>query len=47
MSRVASTMGISNKTAYAHRSNIYAKLQLKSDFELRVLAKRRGLVTQP
>ena len=45
VARVAATIGISNKTAYAHRANIYAKLQLQSDYELRLLAKRRGLVT--
>ena len=38
------TIGINNKTAYAHRSSIYAKLKLASDHELRMLAKRRGLV---
>jgi two-component system uhpT operon response regulator UhpA len=45
VARVASTIGISNKTAYAHRSNIYGKLKVQSDYELRMLAKRRGLVT--
>lgn len=44
VSRVASTIGISNKTAYAHRSSIYAKLSLTSDYELRLLARRRGLI---
>jgi two-component system invasion response regulator UvrY len=44
VSRVASTIGISNKTAYAHRANIYTKLDLQSDHQLRLLAKRRGLV---
>ena len=44
VARVAATIGINNKTAYAHRSSIYAKLKLPSDHELRVLAKRRGLV---
>jgi len=44
VSRVASTMGISNKTAYTHRSSVYTKLGLTSDYELRLLAKRRGLV---
>ena len=46
VSRVAATIGISNKTAYAHRANIYAKLHLQSDHQLRVLAERRGLVSQ-
>lgn len=45
VSRVASTMAISNKTAYAHRASIYAKLGLSSDYELRMLARRRGVVT--
>jgi DNA-binding NarL/FixJ family response regulator len=45
VSRVASTIGISNKTAYAHRSSIYAKLGLNSDYELRMLARRRGIIT--
>jgi two-component system uhpT operon response regulator UhpA len=45
VARVASTIGISDKTAYAHRSNIYAKLGLQSDYQLRLLAKRRGLIT--
>lgn len=44
VARVASTVGISNKTAYAHRSSIYAKLSLTSDYELRLLARRRGLI---
>jgi two-component system uhpT operon response regulator UhpA len=44
VSRVASTMGISNKTAYTHRSSVYTKLALASDYELRLLAKKRGLV---
>ncbi len=44
VARVAATIGINNKTAYAHRSSIYAKLKLASDHELGVLAKRRGLV---
>ena len=44
VARVATTIGINNKTAYAHRSSIYTKLKLGSDYELRVLAKRRGLV---
>ena len=41
---MAATIGISNKTAYAHRANIYTKLRLQSDFQLHELAKRRGLV---
>lgn len=44
VSKVAATVGISTKTAYAHRSNIYAKLQIFSDHELRMLAQQRGLV---
>ena len=44
VARVASTMGISAKTAYSHRTSIYAKLRLSSDYELRLLAKRRGLI---
>lgn len=44
VARVAATIGISNKTAYAHRSSIYNKFKLASDHELRELAKRRGLV---
>jgi hypothetical protein len=41
---VAATIGINAKTAYAHRTNIYAKLRLGSDHELRLLAMRRGLI---
>jgi two-component system uhpT operon response regulator UhpA len=44
VARVAATIGISNKTAYAHRSSIYTKFKLASDYELRLLAKRRGLI---
>lgn len=44
VARVAATIGINAKTAYAHRTNIYAKLKLMSDHELRLLANRRGLV---
>lgn len=44
VSRVAATIGISNKTAYSHRSNIWSKLKLQSDYELRALARRRGLI---
>ena len=46
VARVAATIGISNKTTYAHRANIYAKLKLRSDHELRMLAKHRGLLAQ-
>lgn len=46
VARVAATIGISGKTAYAHRANIYAKLGLNSDYELRALARHRG-VTAP
>lgn len=44
VARVADTIGINNKTAYAHRSSVHAKLRLGSDHELRVLAAARGLV---
>ena len=44
VAKVASTVGINTKTAYAHRSNIYAKLRLFSDHELRMLARVRGLM---
>ena len=44
VAKVASTVGINTKTAYAHRSNIYAKLKLFSDHELRMLARVRGLM---
>ncbi len=44
VARVAATIGINAKTAYAHRTNIYAKLRLNSDHELRLLAMKRGLV---
>ena len=47
VARVAATIGISNKTAYAHRANIYSKLDVQSDYQLRLLAKRRGLVVAP
>jgi two-component system uhpT operon response regulator UhpA len=46
VARVAATIGISNKTTYAHRTNIYTKLNLRSDYELRMLAKHRGLLSQ-
>lgn len=44
VAKVASTIGINTKTAYAHRSNIYTKLKVYSDHELRVLARVRGLL---
>lgn len=44
IAKVAATVGISAKTAYAHRSNIYTKLELFSDHDLRQLAQVRGLV---
>lgn len=44
VAKVASTVGINSKTAYAHRSNIYLKLKVYSDHELRVLARLRGLL---
>ena len=46
VARVAATIGINAKTAYAHRTNIYAKFKLSSDHELRLLAMRRGLIGQ-
>ena len=46
VARAAATIGISNKTTYAHRTNIYTKLNLRSDYELRMLAKHRGLLSQ-
>lgn len=47
VAKVAATVGISAKTAYAHRSNMYAKLKIFSDHELREMARIRGLVTDP
>lgn len=44
VAKVASTVGINTKTVYAHRSNIYTKLNIFSDHELRVLARVRGLL---
>lgn len=44
VARVASTIGVSPKTVYAHRSSIYAKLGVSSDHDLRQLALRRGLI---
>jgi len=44
VARVAATIGINAKTAYAHRTNIYTKLRLTSDHELRLLAMKRGLI---
>lgn len=44
VAKVASTVGINTKTAYGHRSNIYTKLRVFSDHELRQLADQRGLV---
>src|SRR5690606_9205465 len=44
VARVAATVGIHAKTAYAHRTNIYGKLKLGSDHELRLLAMKRGLI---
>ena len=46
VARVVATIGISNKTTYAHRTNIYAKLNLRSDYDLRMLAKHRGLLAR-
>jgi len=43
VARVASTIGISAKTAYAHRSNIYTKMGVQSDHQLRQLARHRGV----
>lgn len=44
VAKVASTVGINTKTAYGHRSNIYTKLRVFSDHDLRLLAEQRGLV---
>ncbi len=44
VAKVASTIGINTKTAYAHRSNIYSKLSIFSDHDLRTLARVRGLL---
>ena len=44
VAKVAATVGINTKTAYGHRSNIYSKLQVFSDHELRLIADQRGLV---
>lgn len=44
VARVAATLQVSQKTAYAHRTNIYAKLAVGSDYALRELAQRRGLL---
>ena len=44
VAKVAATVGINSKTAYGHRSNIYAKLQVFSDHGLRLLGEQRGLV---
>ncbi|QIK81757.1 response regulator transcription factor [Lysobacter sp. HDW10] len=46
VSRVAATLNVSNKTVYSHRNNIWNKLSLASDFELRKLAHQRGLITE-
>ncbi len=45
VARVADTIGINSKTAYAHRSSLYAKLKLGSGHELRKLAALRGLIS--
>ena len=42
---MAATVGIHAKTAYAHRTNIYGKLKLGSDHELRLLAMKSALWT--
>lgn len=44
VARVAATIGVNPKTAYAHRANIYAKLGIATDHEMRQFAYRRGLV---
>lgn len=44
VARVASTIGISAKTAYSHRTSVHAKLKLASDYELRRLAMRMGVI---
>ncbi|MFC0677723.1 response regulator [Lysobacter korlensis] len=44
VARVASTIGINPKTAYAHRASIYNKLGFSSDLALRKFAIQRGLI---
>lgn len=44
VARVASTIGISAKTTYSHRTSLHAKLKLSSDYDLRMLAVQMGLV---
>ncbi|MBA2238465.1 MAG: hypothetical protein H0W24_07195 [Lysobacter sp.] len=39
----SASVGAHMKTVYGHRSNIYSKLQILSDHELRVIADQRGL----
>ncbi|MDQ3511422.1 MAG: response regulator transcription factor [Pseudomonadota bacterium] len=43
IAKVAATVGLNTKTVYGHRSNIYCKLQIISDHELRLLAEQQGL----
>lgn len=43
IAKVAATVGLNTKTVYGHRSNVYVKLQIISDHELRLLAEQEGL----
>jgi len=45
-SQIAARLGISPRTAEAHRANIYRKLQVQSNADLIALALRRGLITR-
>jgi hypothetical protein len=42
---VPAAPSIPRKIPGAHRSNIYAKLGLQSDYQLRMLARRGGIIT--
>lgn len=44
VARVASTIGINPKTAYAHRASIYTKLGFSTDIALRRFAIQNGLI---
>lgn len=44
VARVASTIGINPKTAYAHRASIYNKLGFSTDIALRRFAIQNGLI---
>lgn len=41
---IGERLGMSRKTVYVHRSNLYGKLAVNSDVELLQLARRRGLL---